>query len=153
MDGKKEFVERIREFNRFYTVLIGSLNVHFLDSEYSVTETKILFELIANKECNAKSIAKNLHIDKSYMSRIIKSFEKKELIMKCVSEVDHREHIIRLTNKGKEEVTSLINMTNMQIGALISDLNMEECKKMCMAMDLITDYLSRNNNERKEKNE
>lgn len=73
--------------------------------------------------------------------------------MKCVSEVDHREHIIRLTNKGKEEVTSLINMTNMQIGALISDLNMEECKKMCMAMDLITDYLSRNNNERKEKNE
>lgn len=153
MDNKKDVVERIREFNRFYTVLIGTLNTHFLDSEYSVTETRILFELTTHENCNAKNLIKNLHIDKSYMSRIIKSFEKKKLITKKISEQDHRAYTIRLTNKGKKEVTALIDRTNYQIGELISDLNLEECKKICMAMDLITDYLSRNNSERIMENE
>lgn len=153
MDNKKDIVERIREFNRFYTVLIGTLNTHFLDSEYSVTETRILFELISYEDCNAKNLIENLHIDKSYMSRIIKSFEKKKLITKRMSEQDHRAYTIRLTNKGKKEVTALIDRTNYQISELISDLNIEECKKICIAMDLITDYLSRNNSERIIENE
>ena len=45
MTNKQETINQIREFNRFYTVLFGFLNRNYLDSNYSVTETRILFEL------------------------------------------------------------------------------------------------------------
>lgn len=153
MEKKKEIIERIREFNRFYTVLIGTLNTRFLGSDYSVTETRILFELISHGDCNAKDIITDLHIDKSYMSRIIKSFENKGLITKKVSEKDRRAYIIHLTDRGIEETQTLISRTNLQIGELISNLELDECNEICQAMDLITDYLSGNNEERKKSNE
>lgn len=143
MNGKKEAVERIRQFNRFYTVLIGTLDRNFLGCAYSVTETRILFELRSNENCSAKEIAEKLHIDKSYMSRIMKAFEKKGLIAREVSTQDRRAQVIRLTPKGESEVKLLIGLTNTQIGGLISNLNEEECQKICEAMDLITEYLSK----------
>jgi DNA-binding MarR family transcriptional regulator len=38
-------VQRVRRFNRFYTRHIGLLNEGLLDSEYSLTEVRILYEL------------------------------------------------------------------------------------------------------------
>ncbi len=141
-------VERIREFNRFYTVLIGTLNRHFLGSEFSVTETRVLFEIATLEKCNANTMAEKLKMDKSYMSRILKSFEKRELIQKNISAQDGRVHVIRLTNQGANAVNNLIEKTNRQIWGLISNLNAEECGEICAAMDLITNYLSGKNKER-----
>lgn len=151
MNKKEETVEHIREFNRFYTVLVGSLNTHFLGSKYSITETRILFELLSHKKCYAKDIVEYLHIDKSYMSRIIKSFEKNGLIIKEMSQFDHRAFLITLTDKGQMETNMLIEKTNQQIHEWIDGLNLQECQEICSAMNTIKHYLS--NDERKMKNE
>lgn len=42
-----EFYREIRIFNRWYTDLIGLLNKHLLDSEYSLAEARLLFEIHA----------------------------------------------------------------------------------------------------------
>lgn len=143
MKNREHVVERIRQFNRFYTVLIGTLNKNFLGYEYSVTETRILFEIFSNKSCIAKDVAKKLNMDKSYMSRMMNAFEKKGLIAKEISDKDRRAYSIRLTAKGESVTLDLIRATNVQIAELISDLNETECQKICEAMDLITDYFSR----------
>ncbi len=74
MDNKTETVYKIREFNRFYTVLLGLLDRNFLNSEYSVTEIRILFELENNDGCSAVDLIEKLYIDKGYLSRLIKGF-------------------------------------------------------------------------------
>lgn len=143
MNNRQDVIEHIREFNRFYTVCMGILNKHFLNTDYSTTETRILFELISHKECTAKYLTKKLHIDKGYVSRIMKSFERKNLICKSVDPYDHREYLIQLTSKGQQETLMLIQQTNHQIEDLISHLNTKECDEICQAMDLITNYLSK----------
>ena len=140
----QEIVEHIREFNRFYTVLIGTLNRRFLGSEFSVTETRVLFEIATLEECCANILVQKLNIDKSYMSRILKSFEKKGLIRKDISLQDSRVHLICLTDRGTESVNSLIEKTNQQIQGLIVGLNANECDEICRAMDVITGYFSKN---------
>lgn len=142
MKEKRATVERIREFNRFYTVRIGTLNQKFLDSDYSVTETRILFELITRGVCSASELVEELHVDKGYLSRILKNFLEKGLIQKSVSDRDRRAHLIRLTELGQETTRDLIGRTDRQIGELVSELNEAQCREICMAMDVITQYLS-----------
>lgn len=141
MNPKVSTLHRIREFNRFYTVLIGSLNRNYLGSEFTVTETRILFELISNDACVAIDLVNLLHIDKSYMSRIIKSFERRGLVEKKVSTDNKRFNIITLTEKGKKTVNELISVTNAQIAAMIEPLTQAQCDEIAAAMDTITEYL------------
>lgn len=143
MDLKDTTICRIREFNRFYTVLIGSLNKKFLGSDFTITETRILFELISDDGCKAVDLVNLLQIDKSYLSRIIKKFVQRELIKKTVDPTNKRFNIIILTEKGRETVNELIAITNLQIAELISHLELNECKEIINAVDTITRYLSR----------
>lgn len=137
-------IEKIREFNRFYTVFIGILNRNFLDTEYSVTETRILFELFSNTECTANSLVEELQIDKSYMSRILKAFEKQQFITKEVSSNDKRSYIVRLTSKGEAKTKELIEVTNRQIKDLVAPLQTKEIDKVVEAMETITKYFTKN---------
>lgn len=144
MKSKITTIHRIREFNRFYTVLIGSLNRNYLGSEFTVAETRILFELISSDACVAIDLVNRLHIDKSYMSRIIKSFERKGLVEKKVSSDNKRFNIITLTEKGRKTVNELISVTNHQIADIIEPLTQAQCNEIVAAMDTITKYLREN---------
>lgn len=142
MNRETEVIHRIREFNRFYTVIFGMLNGKFHDSGYSVAENRILFELNAKDSCSANFLAGKLRMDKSYLSRILKTFEKRGLITKQVSPEDGRSFILRLTEQGRAETARLIEGADRQVKALIASLSEGECSELCAAMDVITDYLS-----------
>lgn len=143
MKQATDIIGRIREFNRFYTVNLGMLNRRFLGSEYSVTETRILFELNTDDRCTANVLTEKLHIDKSYMSRILKSFEKRGLVTKQVSPEDGRAFILHLTETGRRETARLIESTNRQIAAWVAPLSAGERAELGQAMDVITAHLSK----------
>lgn len=137
MENKKEAINQIREFNRFYTVLLGFLNRNYLDSGYSVTETRILFELKQNGQTSANRLIEMLHLDKSYVSRLIRNFEQRGIIARHTSLDDRRALIIQLTSKGQVEVDRLIDITNNKIYELIEALSSESCDRLCNAMETI----------------
>lgn len=74
MNNDNKTINEIRKFNRFYTVHMGFLDSVYLDSSYSIAETRILFELKIRGTCIQNDIVKILHMDKSYLSRIISRF-------------------------------------------------------------------------------
>ena len=63
MNGYDKTINEIRKFNRFYTVSMGFLDSAYLDTEYSIAETRILFELKSYDKCIQSELAKVLHID------------------------------------------------------------------------------------------
>ena len=56
MKQNQELIDDIREFNRFYTNIIGLLEQHFLESAFSLTEGRVLYEICSTEECSAKQI-------------------------------------------------------------------------------------------------
>lgn len=138
----KKTVEKIREFNRFYTIKTGFLNNKYNESEFSTIEARILYELKNNKGVSQNYLVKTLKIDKSYLCRIIKRFEKEGLLDKTVSENDARSSTLNLTKKGEDVVSSLVCATNEKIGEMIAHLNKKECEELCTALDLVQKYLS-----------
>lgn len=143
MNGYDKTINEIRKFNRFYTVSMGFLDSAYLDTEYSIAETRILFELKSYDKCIQSELAKVLHIDKSYLSRIVKRFYKDGMIEKDKSDEDKRAIYISLTEKGCMETERLIKLTNIQIEAKINKLSFDECNKLCGAMDTIISILGK----------
>lgn len=143
MDLYNKTVSEIRKFNRFYTVNMGFLNSDYLDTEYSIAETRILFEIRMLKTCIQSDIVKTLHIDKSYLSRIIKRFYKNGLIEKKASDDDKRAVKIELTEKGNAEAGRLIELTNDHIKSQISRLDPDKCSKLCTALNTVISILGK----------
>lgn len=54
-------IEAIRQFNRFYTRRIGVLHVGLPDSKFTLTESRLLWELADRDPITAAEIARDLN--------------------------------------------------------------------------------------------
>jgi len=136
------FILKIREFNRFYADFLGSLNNKVLNSKYSLAYARVLFEIKNNPGCNAKDIISYLNIDKGYLSRILKTFEKDKLISKSRSAGDARNYEIKLTAKGNAVLEKLENEVNSRVAKLHNILTNEERERLQKSMNEIKLILS-----------
>lgn len=146
MDEYDKTISEIRKFNRFYTVNMGFLNSNYLDSQYSIVETRILFEIKMHKTCIQSDIVKTLHIDKSYLSRIVQRFCERGIVEKLKSNDDKRRTTITLTAMGNAETERLIQLTNQQIKAKLAGLSPDECNHLCSALNTIISILGKAEN-------
>lgn len=143
MNEYDKAIIEIRKFNRFYTVNMGFLNSEYLDSTYSIVETRILFEIKIHQTCIQNDIVKTLHIDKSYLSRIVQRLCTKGIVKKIKSDDDKRMTKITLTEMGNAETERLIQLTNQQIKEQLVGLSPDECNKLCSALNTIISILGK----------
>jgi DNA-binding MarR family transcriptional regulator/GNAT superfamily N-acetyltransferase len=130
-------VQRVRRFNRFYTRHIGLLNEGLLDSEYSLTEVRVLYELAHRGPMTAVALGQELGLDPGYLSRILKKFESRDLLQKSRSEEDRRQVFLSLTDVGQAAFEPLNQASANQIGAMLSKLSSAEQQKLVQAMALV----------------
>lgn len=145
MHNKNKTINEIRQFNRFYLVNMNFLSSNYWGSEYSIAETRILYEIMTQGICIQSDIVKALHIDKSYLSRIINLLCKKGLVEKRGAKHDKRAVEIMLTDKGKAESEKLVALTNRRIQAQIAGLSMDDCDKLCDALCAVRAILEKEN--------
>ena len=143
MKRDQEWIDKIRSFNRFYTNIIGLLDQHYLDSPFSLTEGRVLYEICNTAECSAKKIREKILIDEGYLSRILDKFSKRALIRKSPSSKDGRLRIILPTEKGKREFSNLNDNSNQLISQLIEKLSEKERAELVGTMDRIHELLGR----------
>src|SRR4030095_898391 len=143
MRPNQELIDKIRAFNRFYTNIIGLLDQHFLDTPFSLTEGRVLYEICNTEECSAKKIRENILIDEGYLSRILDNFVKLDLIKQTRSPEDGRLWIILPTEKGKREFASLNENSNRLISQLIETLSEEERADLLNRMEGIRRLLEK----------
>ena len=143
MPHHQELIQSIRSFNRFYTNIIGLLDQHFLDSPFSLTEGRVLYEICNTEECSAKKIRESIVIDEGYLSRILDSFAKRGLIKKTPASNDGRLRIILPTEKGKREFATLNDNSNKLISEMIGNLSEQEREDLLNKMEGIRGLLTK----------
>ena len=100
-------VRAVRAFNRFYTQRIGVLQQGVLQSPYSLTEVRVLYELANGPDLTATDIQRLLGLDPGYLSRILRSFERSGMLLRERSKKDRRRSTIRLTVQGRKVFAAL----------------------------------------------
>lgn len=108
-------IRAVRKFNRFYTNTLGLLDQHLLDSEFSLSEARVLYEIGHTEHCTAKMLIDTLRIDAGYLSRILKRFEKKGLSYRVQSQEDGRLYYLYLSDQGRETLAQLDALSDEQI--------------------------------------
>lgn len=138
-----ETIEKIREFNRIYLPSMNLLGDHYLGSEYSTTEARVFFEIYENEGCNAAHIVRQVHVDKSYLSRIIKKHERLGHIKREHSTDDSRSYNIFLTDEGRSLAEDLIRKSNEDIGKIISGLSADEENRLVNALNTVLELIGK----------
>lgn len=134
---------KVREFNRFYTQRIGILQDNFLDSPFSLTKVRILYELAHNDKLSVSSISKELGLNIGYLSRIISEFVKKGLVYKNRSKDDGRISYLELTERGRNVYEPLEKISQESILTLLKDIPQTSQKDLLAAMGEIKSIISK----------
>ena len=135
-------VSAVRRFNRFYTKQIGVLREGHLESPFSLTEVRVLYELAHQDGLTSAELARELGIDSGYLSRILRSFERRELIEKTKSESDARQAHLRLTEAGRAAFAGLDTRADDEIAALVEHVSRDDWRRLTDAMRTIERVLS-----------
>lgn len=123
-------VQDIRSFNRFYTVIIGLLDRHHLNSPFSLPEARVLYELNNHAPCTASEIQERMQIDKGYLSRMLLQFKKQQLLRRERSEQDGRQVYLSLSAAGRKAAKALSDAADKQIGQLLQPLSATEQQEL-----------------------
>jgi DNA-binding MarR family transcriptional regulator/GNAT superfamily N-acetyltransferase len=140
-DQLSEKIEAVRRFNRLYTKRIGLLNQGLLKSKFPLTQVRILFELAQLEQATAKDLIRELDIEAGYLSRILSAFEKNNLLLRLPSKSDNRQHLLKLTSKGKKALSVLNARANQEVAALLQSLSPEAQDRLLSAMQSLENIL------------
>ena len=130
-------VEVVRGFNRFYTNAIGVLREGHLDSPFSLTEVRVLYELAHREGATAAELAAELRLDAGYLSRMLQGFQRRGLIDRRPSESDGRRSLLSLTAKGRKTFAPLDARAREEIRALLTPLSAADRGRLLESMTTI----------------
>lgn len=141
MPGIQERVAAVRGFNRFYTRQIGLLSEGFLESPFSLTEVRVLYEVAHRDGVTATDLVDRLGLDAGYLSRILRGFLKGGWIGRRRSPADGRCSHLSLTPRGRRAFAGLEGRQCDAVAALLARLPDAEQQALVHAMHTIEDRL------------
>lgn len=112
-------IEAFRSFNRFFTRHVGAIDARFLDTDASLPEARLLFEIARGEPVLANTLQAELGLDRGYLSRMIARFEERGWITRDRLDADARLRPIGLTPAGREAFDQI---NERQRSAIVHDL-------------------------------
>jgi len=134
-------VSQVRSFNRFYTRQIGVLQEGLLRSPFSLTEVRVLYELAHRSQLTAGALCAELGLDAGYLSRTLRAFERRGLIVRKPSKADGRQSLLTLTSKAQRVFAPLEARSNEQVASMLAKLSQPQRKRLVDAMHVVENLL------------
>jgi DNA-binding MarR family transcriptional regulator/GNAT superfamily N-acetyltransferase len=133
---------RFRAFNRLYTRFIGTLREGLLDTEYSLAEARVIYELATREAPTASEIAEALGLDAGYLSRLLAKLERGGLLKRTASTRDSRSADLTLTATGMAAFQKLNTRSDNQAREILEGLPPAGRAQLIHAMGAIETVLT-----------
>jgi len=141
-------IASVRRFTRFYTRQIGLLREGLLDSAFSLSEARVLYELWCRDHLTASELAAELGLDHGYLSRMLRRFAERGLIAKKPAPDDGRQSLLSLTERGRKAFAPLDQGSRDQVAAFLDRLSLAEQERLVGAMGAVETLLTEPASER-----
>jgi DNA-binding MarR family transcriptional regulator/GNAT superfamily N-acetyltransferase len=141
MSTPDERIAALRAFNRFYTRRIGVLHEGLLDSRFSLTESRLLWELAHTEHTTATELAQALELDAGYLSRLLRGFKERGLLRASRSASDGRQTRLSISAAGRRAFAPLERRSQAEVSALLGTLGDTQQQELLAAMARIETLL------------
>jgi DNA-binding MarR family transcriptional regulator/N-acetylglutamate synthase-like GNAT family acetyltransferase len=135
MSATVEQIERFRAFNRFHTALVGALDERLLETRFTLTEARVLFELGRASQLEVLELRHRTGLDPGYLSRILAAFEQDALVARRRSAEDKRRVVVALTGAGRRAYGELNERSAAENAALLDRLADGDRERLLLAAD------------------
>lgn len=125
MSDPHDTVDAIRHFTRFYTGKINVLGDRLLESEFSLPEARVIFELGDCDGMSARDLSDMLGLDPGYLSRLLNGLKRRGIVTRSVSGADRRRHVLALTDAGRSALDGLQSKSRAEVSAMLAPLGQE----------------------------
>jgi DNA-binding MarR family transcriptional regulator/GNAT superfamily N-acetyltransferase len=134
-------IAALRAFSRSYTRVLEVLDEGLLDTPYSLTEARIIFELAQVDVVDTVRLRRALDIDAGYLSRIVRRFEAHGLVTQERSTADGRRQVLRLTARGRTVFATLDARSSEQARKLLSAVDEDGQRRLVAALSTVRNAL------------
>jgi DNA-binding MarR family transcriptional regulator len=130
-------VAAMRSFTRFWTGVTHVLDAGLLDTRYTLTEARVIYELAQRETMDLLELRHSLGIDPSYLTRILQRFKQDAIVTAAVKPADRRRQVLRLTRHGREIFAMLDDRSATENRELLSRLTAADRSRLVEAMGTI----------------
>lgn len=125
MNERTDPVDAIRGFSRFYTRRIGLLSDTILDSRFSLTEARAIYELaqVGTEGTTGSMLSELMDLDPGYVSRLLGRLARSGIVEKTRSTEDRRRVIVRLSGDGRHAFERLQERSRARMVDLLKHLD------------------------------
>lgn len=141
MPDDESRISAVRGFNRFYTRQLGVLGQRLLESPFSLSEARVLYELAHRDGVAAKEIGSELDLDAGYLSRIVQKFDDDGLINRKPLPADRRQQQLNLTAKGRQAFARLDRSSHADVAKTLHRMSEGDQRRLTAAMATIEGLL------------
>jgi DNA-binding MarR family transcriptional regulator/GNAT superfamily N-acetyltransferase len=135
-------IAAVRGFNRFYTRQIGLLQEGMVETRFSLSEARVLYEIGSAAASTASALAAALDLDPGYLSRMLRAFGKAGLIQRERSATDRRQTLLTLSAKGRAAFAALDRRSQQLVGEMLARLDDAEQQRLVTAMQTVRSTLA-----------
>jgi len=139
-DRMDDAVAAVRAFNRFYTRFAGVLDAHYMESELSLAEARLIYEIAHRDAPVAVELQAELGLDAGYVSRMLRRFQAKGWIARGRGS-DARRRPIALTKTGRAMFGALDARTRAATAQRIEGLAPKDRETLVAALSAVTALL------------
>ena len=113
-----------------------------MDTPYSLSESRILFELGASDGASPSEVAEKLRLNLGYVSRVLSKLKDQRLVHAASSPDDGRRQVVSLTTEGRRALKLLDERSSQQVRELLARLSDDEQERLMFSIGQVESLLS-----------
>jgi len=125
--------QQVRVFNRIVAQRIGVLSEKYLGRDRPYVESRVLFE-IGSRGATVRELRTRLGLDSGFLSRVLRTLERKKLATTHASADDARVRCVRLSRTGMAELGGLDALSDKLAQSMLDPLSKDQAQRLVSAM-------------------
>lgn len=114
-------IDRIRDFNRFYTRALGLTGRSYLQSGRTLAEVRLIHEIGTSGPVTARVLGHSLGIDEAQLSRMVGRLVKEGVVERQADAEDGRQFLLALTTAGQHLLEGFSSQSRAALSGLIPE--------------------------------
>jgi len=128
-------IRAIRGFNRYYTNRLGLLSRYRFDTELTLTEARVIFEIGLARRHTQSALGRDLKVDMGYLNRVVRRLESRSLISIRQDQSDGRVSVLSLTGAGRVMLSKINRESDAEVEDLLQGMDPQEAEALMTHME------------------